>query len=381
MAIFGQKKERKPNKYYLWIFIGIVILGLGFYIYQKYTPPMPDDPNVALDQVVSAMNRADSASIEFEHRLGNDLDNPALLIAGTAETDFPDNYIGEIEIAGADPVLEQSPVPEQFEFAYLDGVYYQKDSSDAPWRDYSEVPDHTPFLRIEPVSWLTFCKENASVVREKDEEIDGQNYYVLSFSFPEDKTPEVIKPLALMVSDIPEEAQVSLKAWIDPNTKLVFQTESEVVLPDVGGERKLVRYLEYNSLMPLSLGDEVIKEEPPTEAEISAEEDRGEMRERNEKRQIDMLAIQAALEKAYDDDNVYPESAEILDLSKPDTEVYEVLSRYLKEVPVDPLSPDYYYGYYCTGGEQYELTAIQETEKEPQVIMLTQSSIEFEEKN
>ncbi|GEM_PF-3241671 len=381
MALFGQKKERQPKKYYLWIFLGVVVIGLVLYLYQSLQPSLAEDPNKALDQVITAMSHSENAIVEFEHRLGEDLENPALLISGEAEAFFPSEYIGHIEISGADPVLEQSPVPTSFDFAYIDEVYYQKEGEEEAWRDFSAIEDYTPFLRLEPYTWLTYCQENAAVVREKDSEIDGQNYHVLAFSFPEEKTPEVIKPLSLMVSDIPAEATVSLRVWVNPETRKVFQTETEVALPEVGGERRLVRYIDYDSLSLLALEGDVVKEEPLTAEEEKVEQAEDERQERNEKRQIDLLAIRTALEKAYEDNNVYPESPEVVNLSDTDTEVYEVLLNYLKEMPADPLAPEYYYGYYCAGGEQYELTAIQETDKEFKVVSLTQSSLEFEEKN
>ena len=153
------------------------------------------------------------------------------------------------------------------------------------------------------------------------------------------------------------------------------------MVPEIGGEKVETVFSDYGGLFLVSPFEKVVSATPSTTdpAQESAGQERAE---RNQKRQVDLLAIKAALEKIYDDDRVYPEAPEAVNLSNDQAEVHQKLLKYLKEVPADPQSPKYYYAYKCTGGEQYELTGIQESDSgDPKVIFLTQRFDYFEEKN
>ncbi|MFC1721793.1 hypothetical protein ACFL0Z_02690 [Patescibacteria group bacterium] len=372
-----KKKERTPSKFYIWLFVVVLVLGGVLYLYQRWQPALPEDPQEALAQVSKNLQRSDTVFMKIKHNVGEDLESPSFVVAGEVEVSLPGNYIGTAEISGDPTFLEQSPVPQNFGFAYIDDIHYLKDGE--TWKDFSDVSEYTPFLRVEPVSFLDYARDNAEVARENDQEVDGQNYAVFTFSFPRDKASEVIKPLALLLSDVPPEASISARIWVDLQTRQLAKLTAEVSLPEVGGERLEVTYYNYNDPVSVYIMEETEKQAPPTEEEITVKEEETSRQERNERRQIDMLAIRAALEKIYEANNTYPEAPKRVNLSNQETDIQEQLLVYLKEIPVDPQTSEYYYGYQCEGGEQFELTGIQETEQGIKVIKLTQSSHGFEE--
>lgn len=368
-------------KAYLWILLAVVVIGLGLYLYQSFTPDFPDDPKAALEKINTAMRRVDSLTMSFRHEVGVDLSSPELTVSGEVEVNLPQNYRGVAELSGEEYVLEQSPVASKFEFAFLEGVHYYREFETEIWKDYAQVSEYTPFLRVEPLAFLEFAEKNAAIVREKDEAIDGKDYAVFSFSFPADKAGEIIKPLALLISDLPAEANIEARIWVDPLTKLVRRQFAQVTVGDLGGEKVTRDYYGYNNFFNLAIAaEETEAQAPPTAEELATQEEMMSRQERNEKRQIDLLAIHVALEKIYDEVNVYPESPTVTNLSDGNAEVSRQLLKYLKEIPADPQAPQYFYGYYCVGGEQYELTAVQETDAGAKVHFMTQSNLILEEK-
>jgi hypothetical protein len=379
--LLRNKKQKPVPKAYLWILLAVIVIGLGLYLYQSLTPDFPDDPKEALGKITAAMKKVDTLTMKFKHEVGRDLAEPEFTVEGFAQAKLPADYKGLAEISGSEVVLEQSPVAAKFEFAYIDQVHYYRNIEEEKWQDYSEVSDFTPFLRIEPLAFLEYAEKNAVVVREKDEAIDGKDYAVFSFSFAGDKTGEILKPLALLISDIPPESTVAARIWVDPLTKLVRRQFAKVTVADLGGEQVTRDYTGYGELFSISLAaDEIEKQAPPTPEELATRDDLVTRQERNEQRQIDLLAIHLALEKIYDEVNVYPESPAVTNLSDSNTEVSRQLLKYLKEIPADPQAPEYFYGYYCVGGEQYELTAVQETDDGVKIHFMTQSIVILEEK-
>lgn len=79
---------------------------------------------------------------------------------------------------------------------------------------------------------------------------------------------------------------------------------------------------------------------------------------RNDKRLGDIKAISLALELYHNDYKKYPVASKWTRLDKPNNPLWSILSstKYLPEIPKDPLSPDFYYAY-KSDGRKYELSA------------------------
>ncbi len=74
------------------------------------------------------------------------------------------------------------------------------------------------------------------------------------------------------------------------------------------------------------------------------------------KRQSDLQQLRTALIFYYDDNNSYPIAKNMEKTSEKNSAIYKLVPKYISEIPVDSLEPNYYYGY-KSDGKTYELTA------------------------
>ncbi len=378
--MFVNKKKKSPPKYYIWVFLGVICLGLGLYIYQSATVGLPENAKDAGEKILANMESLSSVHVSAEHELSNSfLGDYRLVVKEESNYLLTNDVEGEVMLEGDQEILEANPIPQPLLFTYINDKNYTKEG-DNDWVDHSENQEFIPFDNVDPLSLLEFSLENGEIAREADEEIDGQAYAVFSFSYQEEKTQEVLKPFSLLLSEVPEKATVEARIWVEQTDGLIKKQQAIVNVPEIGGEVVTTTFSEYNAITYLEIPSEVTKASPITEKEKAIREEELELEEKNERRQIDLLAIRAALEQIYEDNNTYPESPDSISLEDENSEVHKELIKYLKQVPFDPDSPKYYYGYQCAGGEQYELTGIQVIDGEETVISLTQSSSFFEEK-
>ncbi|MEK7142656.1 MAG: type II secretion system protein GspG [Patescibacteria group bacterium] len=86
-------------------------------------------------------------------------------------------------------------------------------------------------------------------------------------------------------------------------------------------------------------------------------------------RKSNLLTIKSALKKYYIDNSTYPESLNISKTSDINGSLAKnLIPSYLEELPDDPLSPQYWYGY-KSDGLTFELTAVLEDKSDPEGIM------------
>ncbi len=377
--MFLKKDKKEPPKYYVWILLGIIVFGLILWVWQWWQARLPEDPKKAVAEVTAKMDKIKSVDLQITHVLSAP-DSEAVEVSAQVELKLPDEYQGKMKITGPDSFLKDLPFSAERDFARIQHKEYTRDQGQADWVDQSVDPDYVPFLKIEPLSFLNFSLDNADIAREKDETIAGTNYAVYSFGYSREKLAEALKPFSLLIDEIPAEAEVRGQIWFNPKTRLLYQQKVSVLLPGLGGEEATTVFSDYDGMVMITPMDKVVSATPADSGQTNQEGSQ-EREERNQKRQVDLLAIKAALEKIYDDEHVYPESAESANIGDDQSEVHQKLLKYLKEVPADPQSPKYYYAYKCTGGEQFELTGIQESEAgSPKVIMLTQGFDYFKDK-
>lgn len=93
---------------------------------------------------------------------------------------------------------------------------------------------------------------------------------------------------------------------------------------------------------------------------------------RDQLRKQDLAEIQAALERYKLAEGQYPLAADRDQTNNPGNQLeLELVNKgHLQELPVDPLDPQYYYGYLSVDGSKYELTAILENTKDPTGILV-----------
>lgn len=378
--MFLKKAKKSPPKYYVWVLLGIIVFGLALWLWQWWNARLPEDPKKATVEVADKMERITAVDLRINHTLMA-RNNPNIEVRSEVKMKLPDEYEGKMKIDGPESFLKELPFTPELEFARIGGKNYTKESGKAEWVDHSGDPDFVPFLKVDPIAFLKFSLDSADIAREKDDTIDGTEYAVYSFVFPQTKLAEAVKPFSLLIDAIPDEAEVKGQIWFDPRTRLLYQQKISVILPDTGGEEVTTIFSNYNGLVLFSARDMVVSATPAGTSDQSAAAERQNREERNQKRQVDLMALKAALEKIYEDEHVYPEAPESINLGDDQSAVRQKLLKYLKEVPADPLAPKYYYAYKCTGGEQYELTGIQESDTgSPKVIMLTQGYDYFKDK-
>lgn len=379
IAMFLKKSKKAPPQYYVWILLGIVVFGLVLWGWQSWWKKLPDNPRQAVTEVMEKMDKVKSIDLNIEHKLTAP-GSEDIVISAQIELKMPAEYQGKMKVTGPEIFLKELPFAPERQFVNLQDKHYTRDLGQEEWTDHSGDSDFVPFLKIEPLSFLRFSLEKAEIARENDEEIQGKNYAVYSFAYSQEAVAEALKPFALLIDEIPPEAEVQGKIWFDPQTRRLYKQQATVFVPEMGGEEVTTVFSDYDGLVIFDILDNVVSV-TPTGTDPAQEEANQDREERNQKRQIDLLAIKVALEKIYDDDRVYPESPQAVNLSEAGTEAHDKLLKYLKEVPADPQTPKYYYAYKCTGGEQYELTGIQESDTgDPKVVVLTQGFNYFEEK-
>lgn len=378
--MFLKKAKKAPPKYYVWVLLGIIAFGLILWAWQRWSARLPDEPKQAVAEVAAKMDKITAVDLQINHKL-TAAGSPDIEVDATVEVKMPDEYQGKMKIVAPGSFIEKLPFAPELEFARIDNKNYTRGQGQSEWVDHSGDQSYVPFLKIDPLSFLKFSLEAGDIAREKDENIDGTDYAVYSFGYSREKLAEAIKPFALLIDEIPDAAEVSGRIWFDPRTRLLYQQKINVILPERGGEEATTAFSDYNGMVLFNFLDNVVSATPSGAADQSVAQGRQDREERNQKRQVELLAIKAALEKIYDDEHVYPESPEPINLSDDQSAVHQKLLKYLKEVPADPQAPQYYYAYKCTGGEQYELTGIQEGDTgSPKVIMLTQGYDYFKDK-
>lgn len=77
-------------------------------------------------------------------------------------------------------------------------------------------------------------------------------------------------------------------------------------------------------------------------------------------RKTDMVNLKTALNKYYNAKQSYPTSISVSKTSDIDTPLKVLVPDYISSLPIDPLSPSYYYGYKSVDGKTFELTAVLE---------------------
>lgn len=95
-------------------------------------------------------------------------------------------------------------------------------------------------------------------------------------------------------------------------------------------------------------------------------------KEKNDiKRISDLHRLHSALEMYYDSieaNRSYPVSENLLRISKEENILSEALKEYMRELPVDPKDPEFFYGY-KSDGKNYEITAVLEDQANPQCVI------------
>lgn len=378
--MFLKKAKKGSPKYYIWVLLGIIVFGLILWAWQSWSARLPENPREAVAEVAAKMDKITAVNVQIDHQLTS-AGSQDIEVKATVQLKMPDEYQGKMTISGPESFIKELPFTPELEFAKINDKDYTREQGQAEWVDHSGDQEFVPFLKIDPLSFLKFSLEAADIAREKDENINGTNYAVYSFGYSREKLTEALKPFALLIDEIPDGAEVSGRIWFDPRTRLLYQQKIGVVLPERGGEEATTVFSDYNGIVLFNFFENVVSATPAAATDQSVAQQRQDREERNQKRQVDLLAIKAALEKIYDDEHAYPESPESINLSDDQSAVHQKLLKYLKEVPADPQAPQYYYAYKCTGGEQYELTGIQEGDTgSPKVIMLTQSYDYFKDK-
>lgn len=77
-------------------------------------------------------------------------------------------------------------------------------------------------------------------------------------------------------------------------------------------------------------------------------------------RKTDLVNLKTALTKYYTAKQSYPTSISVSKTSDIDTPLKVLVPDYISSLPIDPLSPSYYYGYKSADGKTFELTAVLE---------------------
>lgn len=117
----------------------------------------------------------------------------------------------------------------------------------------------------------------------------------------------------------------------------------------------------FNSAMEVKKPDNVI--EKPSASGSSGNKDLSSVALRNSQRKTDIRQLAFILESYYEEEGEYPESGEVDRTDNTKGVLFKTLvPDMLESLPIDPMPEDYYYGYVCTGGEQYTLTAALEIE-------------------
>ncbi|EKD49831.1 MAG: hypothetical protein ACD_63C00035G0002 [uncultured bacterium] len=375
--MFLKKRKIKTGKAALIGFVIIMVIGLGMYVYQKFDR-LPDDPKAALKVVLKEMKGLNSVhvvvskSIETSENISTSYN---LKMLSEGDIALPDSYKVFLKIDGSEEIFENKEFPREMGMMFVNGTYFtSNDLSQNIWQDQSEIKDFQPVSLFNPFDLLEFSLEKAQIVREKDDIIDGVEYAHYSFSYSDENKSQIIKPFSLMVPEIPDDSNVRASVWVSKSKKLVYKQKAEVVIGGLGKEIVETTFSNYNWPVNIQMSGETVKAKPPSEEELNQEAKSDEIEKRNDQRKQDLLAMKEALEMYYGDNHTYPESLEVSKVNDENSEVFKAISHYLKEVPKDPSGDLYFYGYKCEGGEQYELTGVEESVDggAPKVITLTQ---------
>jgi len=86
-------------------------------------------------------------------------------------------------------------------------------------------------------------------------------------------------------------------------------------------------------------------------------------------RKTDLVNLKTALTKYFDAKQSYPISTTFSKTSDPDTSLKVLVPDYISSLPVDPLSPNNWYGYKSIDGKSFTLTAVLEDESDQTGVM------------
>lgn len=81
-------------------------------------------------------------------------------------------------------------------------------------------------------------------------------------------------------------------------------------------------------------------------------------------RKTDLINLKTALNQYYNVKQAYPVSISVSKTSDTDSALKVLVPDYIPSLPIDPLSPTYYYGYKSADGTSFELTAVLEDESD-----------------
>lgn len=368
------KKKTKVKKSAIILFLIMIALGGILYVYMKFSANLPKDSGIALEQVIGKMDKMSTFHAEVERTaqgIGMFSSEHYFKLVTVGDFVNPGSFHYVIKAEGTPEVLAEYKGPLVQEIFFIDNKYYVKDDkSGDEWREYDS--SYQLVSQFSPKDLIKYAVDKGQVSERKSENMDGNEVEVFTISFSGELIAETAKPLSFMTANFPEGAKAAATIWVDKSSKLPLKQEARLSLEGVGEEVVTTKFSDFGNYVDLAIPGDVLK----GDADINSEqvEVSKEMIDRNEKRREDLLAIREALEKYYNEKGQYPEAREVEEIDDENSKISKELVSYLNEVPRDPSYPNYFYGYYCVGGEQYKLTGVQEKEEgDAEIVELTQS--------
>lgn len=197
------------------------------------------------------------------------------------------------------------------------------------------------------------------IVSEEQIEFEGEEASKVMFRVPFAKAKGVNPVLDILVFE-DEEGEIQGEAVIDSDYRLLSlrmssKSQDGVVIT------LSYRFSDFDQDVSIQKPENVISE--PSLSGGEDEKDIGNIALRNSRRKSDIRQLAYILEEYYEQAGQYPESEEAVHTDDSKSDLYKALVPDIVEnLPIDPLPEKYYYGYVCTGGEQYTLTAVLEVE-------------------
>jgi hypothetical protein len=87
-------------------------------------------------------------------------------------------------------------------------------------------------------------------------------------------------------------------------------------------------------------------------------------------RKTDLINLKTALKKYYNAKQSYPTSITLSKTSDPDSPLKVLVPDFIASLPIDPLSPNNYYGYKSEDGKTFEITAVLEDKSDQAGIVV-----------
>lgn len=378
------------------------ILGISLYkgdiywVRDMFGFGLPNDSVKAVEKVTQNMSKAGTykGDFNFDMQIEADKEKTSIVMAGSG--DFNDSKkeakldisLKDIKLPDAQKALvtDLKSKPKFSLITFEKEVYFKADSSGDKWQK----------IALSTLNFSDLSKYVKTAKKLKDEKIRGENsyHYALeldavkafenneTFKAMPDFQKEVYKNLVSKYMTLKMDFWVSKKSLLlNKQTadfdmkfnmadfgstgifKLKFLASEDI--KDAGKSVKIEKPgnttdFDINSLMKIFGGStEAI---PGTEGILKI----AKMKERDAQRKADLKQIKAALAQYYEDSKgEYPASN---DDSK-DGVFLPVLKEknYMAKVPIDPLSPTYYYNY-VVSGKSYVLTCVLENKNDAEGV-------------